>query len=58
MGKEFTNSYIETIDECSMIDSFHQDDDQYILHDEPTRIYNHELQSTYGNPFYRSSLHD
>jgi hypothetical protein len=49
-NEEPTESYIETIDECSMMDSLNNEDDQNILsdlRDEPTSFYFQELQSTY-----------
>lgn len=55
-NEESTESYIETIDECSMMimESFNQEDEQHLLlsdlRDEPTSFYVQELQSTYVSP--------
>ena len=57
-NEESTESYIETIDECSMMESFDQEDEQHLLsdlRDEPTSFYFQELQSTYVSPMQRSS---
>ncbi len=51
-NEESTESYIETIDECSIIDSLNNEDDQNILsdlRDEPTSFDFQQSQSTYVN---------
>jgi hypothetical protein len=55
-NEDFTESYVETIDECSIMDS--SNDDQYIsneiinsalseLRDDPSNFYFQELQSAH-----------
>jgi len=55
-NEDSTESYIETINECSIMDSSNNEDDQHILsdlRDEPTSFYCQELQSTYVNKNFR-----
>ncbi|CAF3972737.1 unnamed protein product [Adineta steineri] len=52
-NEESTESYIETIDECSMFDNLSNEDDQNILsdlRDEGASFHYQDLQSTYVGP--------
>ncbi|UJR09344.1 hypothetical protein I4U23_013587 [Adineta vaga] len=59
-NEEPTVSYIETIDECSIVDSINMEDDHNLLlsdlRDEPTSFYGQELQSTYTCPITMPSM--
>lgn len=60
-NEEPTVSYIETIDECSIVDDSvdDNDDDPNILsdlRDEPTSFHFHELQSTYVKEHCHSTI--
>ncbi|CAF1390088.1 unnamed protein product [Adineta ricciae] len=58
-NEEPTVSYIETIDECSIVDSLNIEDDHNLvsdLRDEPTSFYCQELQSTYTCPMTMPSM--